>query len=151
MGGVGCFFFNDAATTEIYTLSLHDALPILGYFILMCLLDLAEHRIGTKAPTDKFRLIKSIDSGQAIIQVVGNCHGNRFGLIVKTVHPGLRPGGGKQTVIGLGVIGVHATTCVPPIHIPSVESIMFLVKTGALYSHFQMRIGLENTALTAIG
>src|SRR3712207_7466069 len=25
-----CFFFNDTATTEIYTLSLHDALPILG-------------------------------------------------------------------------------------------------------------------------
>src|SRR5437868_13003148 len=24
------FFFNDPATTEIYTLSLHDALPILG-------------------------------------------------------------------------------------------------------------------------
>src|SRR5205807_8374963 len=24
------FFFNDAATTEIYTLSLHDALPISG-------------------------------------------------------------------------------------------------------------------------
>src|SRR5256885_16479964 len=23
-----CFFFNDPATTEIYTLSLHDALPI---------------------------------------------------------------------------------------------------------------------------
>ena len=27
--GVYCFFFNDTATTEIYTLSLHDALPIL--------------------------------------------------------------------------------------------------------------------------
>src|SRR3954465_5554849 len=32
-GGVSCvlfffFFFNDPATTEIYTLSLHDALPI---------------------------------------------------------------------------------------------------------------------------
>src|SRR3712207_8805194 len=26
----GCFFFNDTATTEIYTLSLHDALPIFG-------------------------------------------------------------------------------------------------------------------------
>ena len=26
--GVGIFFFNDTATTEIYTLSLHDALPI---------------------------------------------------------------------------------------------------------------------------
>ena len=24
------FFFNDTATTEIYTLSLHDALPILA-------------------------------------------------------------------------------------------------------------------------
>src|SRR2546430_13598424 len=26
----GVFFFNDTATTEIYTLSLHDALPIYG-------------------------------------------------------------------------------------------------------------------------
>src|SRR5438094_10239533 len=25
------FFFNDTSTTEIYTLSLHDALPILGH------------------------------------------------------------------------------------------------------------------------
>src|SRR3712207_7491439 len=28
VSGVGIFFFNDTATTEIYTLSLHDALPI---------------------------------------------------------------------------------------------------------------------------
>ena len=28
VGGGGGFFFNDTATTEIYTLSLHDALPI---------------------------------------------------------------------------------------------------------------------------
>ena len=30
VGGIEelCFFFNDTATTEIYTLSLHDALPI---------------------------------------------------------------------------------------------------------------------------
>src|SRR5205085_726964 len=27
-GDEKCFFFNDTATTEIYTLSLHDALPI---------------------------------------------------------------------------------------------------------------------------
>src|SRR3712207_8790233 len=26
-----CFFFNDTATTEIYTLSLHDALPICAF------------------------------------------------------------------------------------------------------------------------
>src|SRR5256885_13450720 len=33
---MGCsfFFFNDTATTEIYTLSLHDALPILRRFQL---------------------------------------------------------------------------------------------------------------------
>ena len=28
------FFFNDTATTEIYTLSLHDALPILNIYHL---------------------------------------------------------------------------------------------------------------------
>jgi len=28
LGPRRCFFFNDTATTEIYTLSLHDALPI---------------------------------------------------------------------------------------------------------------------------
>src|SRR5260221_11141658 len=28
------FFFNDTATTEIYTLSLHDALPILDRHVL---------------------------------------------------------------------------------------------------------------------
>src|ERR1039458_10737288 len=28
--GGSIFFFNDTATTEIYTLSLHDALPICG-------------------------------------------------------------------------------------------------------------------------
>src|SRR5574340_1847784 len=32
---VSCFFFNDTATTEIYTLSLHDALPILGRHVLV--------------------------------------------------------------------------------------------------------------------
>ena len=28
------FFFNDTATTEIYTLSLHDALPIWGLYLV---------------------------------------------------------------------------------------------------------------------
>src|SRR6266576_7362526 len=31
------FFFNDTATTEIYTLSLHDALPIFGRNLRICL------------------------------------------------------------------------------------------------------------------
>src|SRR2546421_8102226 len=35
------FFFNDTATTEIYTLSLHDALPI--YPISLCSVDLSPY------------------------------------------------------------------------------------------------------------
>src|SRR5580692_12504959 len=35
-----CFFFNDTATTEIYTLSLHDALPI--FIQASAVLDLTE-------------------------------------------------------------------------------------------------------------
>src|SRR5206468_12222445 len=30
------FFFNDTATTEIYTLSLHDALPIFPFWCAAC-------------------------------------------------------------------------------------------------------------------
>src|SRR3712207_9571146 len=36
-----CFFFNDTATTDIYTLSLHDALPIL---VAVLELDGGRHR-----------------------------------------------------------------------------------------------------------
>src|SRR2546427_7001749 len=32
------FFFNDTATTEIYTLSLHDALPIFGLAVAIAAL-----------------------------------------------------------------------------------------------------------------
>src|SRR3712207_8678309 len=32
---MNCVFFNDTATTEIYTLSLHDALPIWGVVMLV--------------------------------------------------------------------------------------------------------------------
>ena len=31
------FFFNDTATTEIYTLSLHDALPIFLWYACVCM------------------------------------------------------------------------------------------------------------------
>src|SRR2546429_3212748 len=36
MSQIALFFFNDTATTEIYTLSLHDALPISGPVIPLC-------------------------------------------------------------------------------------------------------------------
>src|SRR3712207_7608178 len=38
------FFFNDTATTEIYTLSLHDALPILVPFVVGLGAPLPRHR-----------------------------------------------------------------------------------------------------------
>src|SRR3712207_8332297 len=41
------FFFNDTATTEIYTLSLHDALPISGQRLGLPLLNHLE-RVGTR-------------------------------------------------------------------------------------------------------
>src|SRR6266498_4144981 len=37
-----CFFFNDTATTEIYTLSLHDALPISCQRLRFCLRNLVD-------------------------------------------------------------------------------------------------------------
>src|SRR3712207_7389386 len=38
MRGDLSFFFNDTATTEIYTLSLHDALPIFTRYVLHVIL-----------------------------------------------------------------------------------------------------------------
>src|SRR5258705_2699764 len=45
------FFFNDTATTEIYTLSLHDALPI---YELTCL---QSHRILPHKVLDDMRML----------------------------------------------------------------------------------------------
>ena len=57
-GGVGgvVFFFNDTATTEIYTLSLHDALPISG--------------IKTLIVEDDFACRKAL---QIFLSEYGNC------------------------------------------------------------------------------
>src|SRR5256885_7036029 len=49
------FFFNDTATTEIYTLSLHDALPILAEDLLALAGVTAEERVTT-TPTRSLRL-----------------------------------------------------------------------------------------------
>ena len=46
------FFFNDTATTEIYTLSLHDALPICS--------DMDLTRSDYKVALDDGRLLKTI-------------------------------------------------------------------------------------------
>src|SRR3712207_6909639 len=46
------FFFNDTATTEIYTLSLHDALPILSVWFFR----LAAASVVSGSTTARFRI-----------------------------------------------------------------------------------------------
>src|SRR5256885_16029365 len=56
------FFFNDTATTEIYTLSLHDALPIsLGYVMRL----LTDRGSDFDIPT-RVRGLESIPNGAAL-------------------------------------------------------------------------------------
>src|SRR2546430_10390910 len=53
LGGHSCFFFfNDTATTEIYTLSLHDALPILSRPVALNVPrhDAHQLRVGPRLP-----------------------------------------------------------------------------------------------------
>src|SRR3712207_6990388 len=45
-GLYGFFFFNDTATTEIYTLSLHDALPILSEILDEVFRFMRNHRVS---------------------------------------------------------------------------------------------------------
>src|SRR2546421_6768593 len=47
------FFFNDTATTEIYTLSLHDALPI-SFQLAIAEEEITERNLGTLAAIGQF-------------------------------------------------------------------------------------------------
>src|SRR3712207_7323336 len=51
MRGRCFFFFNDTATTEIYTLSLHDALPILEDLAMALFLPLLAVALAGGGPT----------------------------------------------------------------------------------------------------
>src|ERR1035437_5499029 len=51
------FFFNDTATTEIYTLSLHDALPILPLEYVDCLIKHPTKVSARGAPDAKLQRI----------------------------------------------------------------------------------------------
>src|ERR1039458_4059750 len=57
-GGLGpgaCHFFNDTATTEIYTLSLHDALPISAWRAAGSATDRPFWRSSASSPSIRWR------------------------------------------------------------------------------------------------
>src|SRR3712207_9368276 len=58
-GGRVCFFFNDTATTEIYTLSLHDALPILLREIDALSYEQIAEAMETTVPSVKSLLVRA--------------------------------------------------------------------------------------------
>src|SRR2546423_1859802 len=55
--GLQVFFFNDTATTEIYTLSLHDALPI------------CEDLDGPRAATGRDRAVSQVAVAVGILEL----------------------------------------------------------------------------------
>src|SRR5258708_34018628 len=72
------FFFNDTATTEIYTLSLHDALPILvrtaAWSCEHCISGVAIPRVGKKyAHTGGDRKSTRLNSSHQIISYAVFC------------------------------------------------------------------------------
>ena len=62
------FFFNDTATTEIYTLSLHDALPILSEDTKRVMADVAV-RLG-----DLGAAIRSLGNIEVVVSEIGRAH-----------------------------------------------------------------------------
>src|SRR3989475_13006805 len=63
------FFFNDTATTEIYTLSLHDALPISHYHELTQLTEELEHvrnfNVAVREVGDEIVFLHRLEPGSA--------------------------------------------------------------------------------------
>src|SRR3712207_9407872 len=62
-----CFFFNDTATTEIYTLSLHDALPI---FLTLGVHQEVARRLGRTGDL----VARERDSGARALALVAEDH-----------------------------------------------------------------------------
>src|SRR3712207_7030657 len=60
------FFFNDTATTEIYTLSLHDALPI--YTVNACAPRKGHGKTPRKTQPERYNWLKPTDSGGRAIR-----------------------------------------------------------------------------------
>ncbi len=70
-GGEGVFFFNDTATTEIYTLSLHDALPISGnYGVAIILLTVVIKALFYPLTNKSFKSMKDMQKIQPQMKIL---------------------------------------------------------------------------------
>src|SRR5258708_21927334 len=85
VGSYPHFFFNDTATTEIYTLSLHDALPILHQSVL----ELRPIRTAVGANCARWRDRKStrLNSSHQIISYAVFCLKKKKTPILETPPP----------------------------------------------------------------
>ena len=101
------FFFNDTATTEIYTLSLHDALPIytsidpLGMLIVQELYDLVKRDLlkrGKRIAAGVLRYmvhpdkelvelskVAALKKGRRKLHISNKCLADRLGVTVSNV------------------------------------------------------------------
>src|SRR3712207_9445765 len=70
------FFFNDTATTEIYTLSLHDALPIC-WLCQNHLPDFLESPGGNAGPTSQMSQNQVTEMPKAPAELAGSIGSNR--------------------------------------------------------------------------
>src|SRR2546426_2399384 len=103
-GSLSLFFFNDTATTEIYTLSLHDALPILAI---------------SPAPVPDFSL-SATPASQTIVQGAGT-----------TYAVSITPSGGFTAAVNFDVSGVRGSTPANSSHLVITDSSTIFVGTGA--------------------
>src|SRR3989449_10400031 len=85
------FFFNDTATTEIYTLSLHDALPILGLVEIGAVEGTREGALRGDSVAAAFNVAEGINPASTLIPVT------RIEGITTTL---ATPGGGANLISG---------------------------------------------------
>src|SRR2546429_5337653 len=74
------FFFNDTATTEIYTLSLHDALPIFG--------EAGADGVGREGPAVGRRVaeLPALEAGRAVQRQAPDLRGDRKSTRLNSSH-----------------------------------------------------------------
>src|SRR5256886_15347239 len=102
------FFFNDTATTEIYTLSLHDALPIS---------QLIQQYWATNTPSGRVTVLDVDSSGGAYAGIKDAFRAAKDLIALEGILHGARDGGAAA------VREIYHATLVPPFCLMAVPSV----------------------------